>query len=29
MGRKAEAIGCAETSRGLNDKPIAIARGCE
>jgi hypothetical protein len=29
MGRKAEAIRYAETSRGLNDNPIAIARACE
>ncbi len=29
MGRKAEAIRYAESSRGLNDSPIAIARACE
>jgi len=29
MGRKAEAIRYAESSRGLNDNPIAIARACE
>lgn len=29
MGRKAEAIRYAETSRGLNDSPIAMARACE
>jgi tetratricopeptide (TPR) repeat protein len=29
MGRNAEAIRFAESSRGLNDNPIAIARACE
>ncbi len=29
MGRKAEAIGYEEESRGLNDSPVAIARACE
>lgn len=29
LGRKAEAIRYAETSRGLNDNPVAIARACE
>lgn len=29
MGRKSEAIRYAESSRGLNDSPIAIARTCE
>jgi len=29
MGKKADAIRYAETSRGFNDSPIAIARACE
>ena len=29
LGRKAEAIRYAESGRGLNDSPIAIARACE